>query len=107
MQLTKSEKDRELTFIQEYIAGAVLEDDICCNQLRSLWTAYCLRYDLDVDTSAYDKDLLSLWREIEDACKEDEQETAETDDPDDEDLPLMAVCHTYDEFDLYMGEFLC
>ena len=39
--------------------------DVCRAQLRSLWTAYCLHYDLDVDTSGYDSEMCDLWDAVE------------------------------------------
>lgn len=66
-----------------------LDDETCRDQLRALWTAHCLHYSLDVDTSGYDNDLLSLWNKI--------QETGAGAD----------AWEGYDAFDLFMSEYLC
>lgn len=65
---------------------------MCRDQLRHLWTAYCLRYDLDVDTSVYDNDLLSLWQKMDDTDNGGEPETAGWSD--------------YHSFDIFMGAYL-
>ena len=57
-------KMEELNDIKSFIRKADLYGGYCCNQLRSLWTAYCIKYDLDVDTMLYDKDLEELWHII-------------------------------------------
>ena len=33
-------------------------------QLRALWSAYCLRHNLDVDTRQYNDDLTMLWEVV-------------------------------------------
>ena len=33
-------------------------------QLRALWSAYCLRHNLDVDTRQYKDDLMILWEVV-------------------------------------------
>lgn len=58
------EKKKELNYILSFVDGACFEDDICGNQLRSLWTAYCFHHNLTVDTKRYDADILKLWVKI-------------------------------------------
>ncbi len=70
------EKESELQFIRDFVADACFENDICCDQLRSLWTAYCLRHDLIVDTYEYDQSIMDIWNVIEDAGGGGEQDTA-------------------------------
>lgn len=62
------------------------------NQLRSLWTAYCILYGLEPDTYGYDARLGALW----DAVIENRVVKGSNDKFDD------FTC-----FDLWMGEFLC
>lgn len=93
----KSRKDEEFDYISSFIAEPSFEkafdEEIYCKQLRCLWTSYCLRHNLDVDTSSYDNDLLSLWEKMEDSYDGGEVE---------------AACWSdFDSFDLYMGEYLC
>lgn len=39
-------------------------EEVYRTQLRALWTAYCLHYDLCVDTADYDAELMELWLKI-------------------------------------------
>lgn len=93
MKETNAEMKRELCFMQDFIGGACFDEEVCRDQLRCLWTAYCLRHNLDVDTSGYDNDLLSLWQKMEDTDNGGEPETADWSD--------------YDSFNIYMGKYLC
>ena len=54
-------KKRELEFVKDFSREAYFDTEVCRDQLRSLWTAYCLHNDLMVDTAAYDEDILELW----------------------------------------------
>lgn len=40
------------------------ENITCCNQLKALWTAYCIIESMDVDTARYDKELEQLWEAV-------------------------------------------
>lgn len=51
----------ELSYILSFADKGCFDTETACNQLRSLWTAYCLHHDLDVDTSGYDHDLMTVW----------------------------------------------
>lgn len=93
MKLTAADKWKELEFIQAFIEGACFDEEVCQDQLRCLWTAYCLRYNLDVDTSVYDNDLLSLWQKMEDTDNGGEPDT--------------ACWSDFDSFDLFMCKYLC
>ena len=55
-------------------------------QLRSLWTAYCIRHDYEPDTKRYDDDLYWIWQ----ALMENKSSPEEFDD--------------FEEFDNYMCE---
>lgn len=85
-------RDKELQFILDFVKGNEFDDvdEVCCVQLRSLWTAYCLHHDLLPDTAQYDSDFLKIW------------EVMDTENP---------AHHTYWSnqscFDWWMGENLC
>ncbi len=86
LQATVSRR-AEFDYLKQFIRESSFNVDILRDQLRMLWTAYCLHHRLDVDTSGYDKDLLELWNDME-----DEPETADWSE--------------YDEFDNYMCRYL-
>lgn len=56
-----NKKRDEFHFLERFGEEANLSEEVCREQLRSLWTAYCLHNDLDVDTAPYDHDVLQLW----------------------------------------------
>ncbi len=87
MQGTVSRK-AELEYLQEFVRQCCFDEELGRDQLRCLWTAYCLHHGLDADTSGYDNDLMELWN----ATAEDEAETADWSD--------------YDSFDNFMCRFL-
>lgn len=58
-------RNAEKEYLKHFAAESSLDESVCCNQLRSLWTAYCLHHDLSVDTGGYDADLLDLWGSVE------------------------------------------
>ena len=60
------DKIAEFDFLTAYAAENGLDAEICRDQLRVLWTAFCLHHDLNVDTYAYDRYLFELWQEIQD-----------------------------------------
>lgn len=78
----------EYEYIIDYIHGAFFDNEICREQLRCLWAAYCLHYDIEVDTSRYDGNLLKLWGEL----LKTEEDTADWSD--------------YESFDNYMCKYL-
>lgn len=55
----------ELQYLLAFARENCFDSEICCDQLRSLWTAYCLHHGLDPDTAQYDNDMLTLWVEVE------------------------------------------
>ena len=87
MQGTVSRK-AELEYLQEFVRQCCFDEELGRDQLRCLWTAYCLHHGLDADTSGYDNDLKKLWNTM----AEDEPETADWSD--------------YDSFDNFMCRFL-
>ena len=77
MQGTVS-REAEMEYLKEFARQGCFDEELGRDQLRCLWTAYCLHHGLDADTSGYDNDLLELW----DATAEDEDETADWSDHD-------------------------
>lgn len=55
-----------MDYMAAFVAEAFFDSEIECDQLRALWTAYCLHYNLDVDTAEYDQELRKLWKEVAD-----------------------------------------
>lgn len=51
----------EFQYLKAYARESSFDEDICRNQFRCLWTAYCFHHELAVDTAGYDNDLLELW----------------------------------------------
>lgn len=43
------DKQKELDFMLHFAREAFLDEEVCADQLRSLWTAYCLHHGLDAD----------------------------------------------------------
>ena len=54
-------KLEELDFIFSFVNEGGFDQDIACDQLICLWTAFCLRNGLDVDTAEYDRIVLEIW----------------------------------------------
>ncbi len=61
---TAEDRTRELQYIISFAGEGGFDSELACNQLRSLWTAYCLRHDLAVDTSTYDHALMDVWERV-------------------------------------------
>lgn len=79
----------ELNILKSFIHEAEFYIELYRNQFCSLWTAYCLRHNLIVDTMAYDKDLEELWHII----------TTRT-------APDTRIWHSYEEFENFMCKWL-
>lgn len=60
-------REVELEYIKQFSVENSLDDGICRDQLRSLWTAYCLHHGLAVDTAGYDSDLREVWQAVVEA----------------------------------------
>ena len=56
-----SERSQDLQYIISFVEENCFEMETARSQLRSLWTAYCLHHNLNVDTSEYDHDLMDIW----------------------------------------------
>lgn len=79
-------KNAEMEYIKEFLQEGIFDYDLSMNQLRSLWTAFCLHHRIDVDTYEYDTKLLFLWRNI----------------PEKDKKGVM----TWEDFDRFMCEYL-
>lgn len=82
------DRNKELQYIHSFVQESDFGFEVCRDQIRSLWTAYCLHHGLDVDTSSYFNELHGLWEVLE----ETEPDTADWSD--------------YDSFDDYMCRYL-
>ena len=51
-------------YLLAFATESCFDTETCCDQLRSLWTAYCLHNRLDVDTRDYDLTLLKVWEVV-------------------------------------------
>lgn len=78
----------ELKYLKKFAEQSYLGVAVFREQLRCLWTAYCLHNCWDCDTSTYDNDLLALWQSV----AENGPDTEDWDD--------------FDSFDLYMCRYL-
>ena len=70
------DRNAEFKFIVSFATQSYFDEDICRDRFRMLWTAYCLHYDLDVDTASYDSYIRELWK----AVAADEEDTADWSD---------------------------
>ena len=57
----QKESDAEYDYILDFVESYEGYDVLEMNQIRCLWTAYCLHKDLIVDTSAYDSQITKIW----------------------------------------------
>lgn len=60
------ERMHELNWMIQFVKenGELVSSILGCEQLRSLWTSYCLRYNIDADTMAFNKGLADIWVNI-------------------------------------------
>lgn len=63
-QLDHELQDGELKAICKFAEEEDFSFDICIQQLRSLWTAFCLHSDYECDTRRYDTDLREVWEAV-------------------------------------------
>ena len=80
---------KEFEFVLGFAAGEDFDYGVSCDQLRSLWMAYCIHNDIDVDTATYDDGIMKIW-----SCMVDGE------------VPHQKWAD-FRDFDLYMGEYLC
>lgn len=71
LNAANSPKEKEFQYIVQFAMGACFDQELCCDQMRALWTAYCFHHNLTVDTQAYDYDAQRLWQ----AVRETEEDT--------------------------------
>ena len=64
------DRTAEFSYIKLYEKENFFDSELICDQFRSLWTAYCLHFNLDPDTKEYTKDLLALWNGLLDGEKD-------------------------------------
>ena len=81
----------EMAFMLSFARQEDFFFEVTRKQLRSLWTAYCIRHDYEIDTREYDNDLHWIWQAM--------QENTSCPWSDDED-----GITGYDLFDNYMCE---
>lgn len=60
-QYTALNRTAEFRYLKAFVTGGDFVEEVYRTQLRALWTAYCLHYDLCVDMMEYHNDLLGLW----------------------------------------------
>ena len=82
------EPEAEMAAMKKFAGEESFEDELARDQLRSLWTAYCIHRELAPDTFEYDCDLQELW----DAVAETEPETTDWSD--------------FDSFENFMCKYL-
>lgn len=80
-------KTEELVFIISFAENECLKGATVCRQLRSLWTAYCLHHNINVDTAQYDNDLWLVWGKVENK--------------------KHNYASNFDEFETYMCGYFC
>lgn len=87
LRTTKRERHTiDYEFIKEFI-NEFDTSKLWWEQFRCLWTSFCMRYNTDPDTGTYDYMLNILYVLNRDA--------------------FSTKFPTFEEFDLYMGEYLC
>lgn len=55
----------EMAFMLAFARNEDFDFEVTRKQLRSLWTAYCIRHDYEVDTQHYDLDLRWIWKALQ------------------------------------------
>ena len=56
--------EQEFDYIMGFAVESCFDNELACQQFRSLWTAYCFHRGLDVDTAEYDAALAGIWKEV-------------------------------------------
>ena len=56
--------EQEFDYIVGFAVESCFDNELACQQFRSLWTAYCFHRGLDVDTEEYDAALAGIWKEV-------------------------------------------
>lgn len=72
-KLTSSiEPEVEMALMKMFVEEEAIDQEVIREQLRALWTSYCLHHDLNPDTFQYDCNLVELWDAVESAEPETE-----------------------------------
>ena len=56
---------RELSWVNSFTSEGFFNDNTSANQLRALWTSYCLHNSLEANTKDYDEDLRAIWQALQ------------------------------------------
>lgn len=72
--------DDEIQSIAKFVETYYAKDDMFMKQLRAMWAALCLRFNLMVDTSSYDNYILLLHDKITHCRLDFNMEFSEFDD---------------------------
>lgn len=54
----------DFNYIKAFAQERDFSESVERKQLRALWTAYCLRHNLDCDTKQYDERLAEIWQAV-------------------------------------------
>lgn len=54
----------EMAFMLSFARTEDFFFEVTRKQLRSLWTAYCIRHDYEPDTAEYDNDIQWIWQAL-------------------------------------------
>lgn len=84
----------EFEFILDFVKDGDFGFSVCCRQLRSLWTAYCLHNNMECDTRCYDNDIRDIYNVL------GKNTSCPWRDDDEEGIVGFEL------FDMYMGEEL-
>jgi hypothetical protein len=55
----------EMAFMLEFARTQDFDFEVNIKQLRSLWTAYCIRHDYEPDTAKFDDDINWIWHSLQ------------------------------------------
>lgn len=64
MTMQGIDRTAETEYLLDFARESCFDVEVCRDQLRILWTAFCLHHGLDVDTLNYDCELQVLWNVI-------------------------------------------
>lgn len=58
------EIQEELNYLLSFVDESSFDQEVACDQLICLWTAYCLHRNMDVDTLTYDTQIQKIWDRV-------------------------------------------
>lgn len=79
----------ESKFMAEFIQQSILKEELFRNQLRMLWTAYCLHQSAPVGSGTFECGLMYLWGVLQ------------------KDNSGAAGWGSYEGFEEFMSAYLC